>query len=69
MTSWPVRYRYHERITKLVVQVSEIDRWCASAGLRAPIWRSDDLVTPLQDPEQEATVYGIVLGARAGRSS
>jgi SAM-dependent methyltransferase len=64
-----VRYRYHERITKLVVQVSEIDRWCATAGLRAPSWRSDDLVTPLQDPEQEATVYGIVLSAEAGRLS
>jgi SAM-dependent methyltransferase len=63
-----VRYRYHERITKLVVQVSEIDRWCAGAGLRAPSWRSDDLVTPLQDPEHETTVYGIVFGAEAGRS-
>jgi SAM-dependent methyltransferase len=60
------RYRYRERIAKLVVQVEEINQWCARAGLCAPSWRSDDLVTPLQDPEMNATVYGIVRSAEAG---
>jgi SAM-dependent methyltransferase len=60
------RYRYRERIAKLVVQVKEIERWCKRAGLPAPSWRSDDLVTPLEDPELNTTVHGIVRGGEAG---
>lgn len=54
--------QYSETIQKLVIQVDEIDGWCAAAGLQRPSWRSDDLVTALENPEANIVAYGVVQG-------
>ena len=57
-----IRHEYGETIEKLVVHTEQVDGWCAAAGLSRPSWRSDDLVTRLDEPERVSVAYGIVRG-------
>ena len=55
--SW---YPYNERIEKLMLSAVEVADWCVSAGMQSPAWRSDDLLTSLEDPESGSTAYGVI---------
>ena len=52
-------YVYDETIDKIVVEPGDLERMCAAAGVGPVAWRSDDLVTSLEHPEQHAVVFGI----------
>jgi len=53
-------HRYEETIDKIVVTVAELERYCTAAGLTVPSWRSDDLETVLDDPEEHPVAFGVV---------
>ena len=50
---------YDETIDKIVVEPGDLERMCAAAGVGPVAWRSDDLVTSIEHPEQHAVVFGI----------
>ena len=52
-------YVYDETIDKIVVEPGDLERMCAAAGVGPVAWRSDDLVTSIEHPEQHAVVFGI----------
>ena len=50
---------YDETIDKIVVPCADIEHWCLQAGLGTLRWLTDDLVTPIKDPEQHAVAFGV----------
>jgi len=60
---------YRERIHKRVIHTAEFEGWCEASGLLRPSWRSDDLTTPLEDPEESAIAYGLIRGPAAPSSA
>ena len=53
-------HRYHEVIDKIVIDVSWLQGKLAEAGLGQCTWVSDDLLTPLVDPERHTTAFALV---------
>lgn len=54
--------RYQESIKKIVVSTKGLESCCRASFLEAPSWRSDDLVTVLDEPEMHAVAYGVTRG-------
>ena len=53
-------HHYDEVIDKTVLPVSWLEETLSSTGLTNIIWVADDLVTPLEEPEQHAVAFALV---------
>ncbi len=53
-------HRYEEVIDKMVISVSWLEDELTKAGLGQVTWVSDDLVTPLDNPERHAVAFALV---------
>ena len=54
-----VWHSYDEVIDKIVLPVSWLEETLSAAGLGNITWVSDDLMTPLDEPEAHAVAFGL----------
>lgn len=57
--------RCDERIVKIAIAIADIENWFAAVGLGPPQCRSDDLIAPLEDPDQHGVAYGVAGWAQS----
>ncbi len=54
------RYDYDESIRKIVIEPAALVQQCAAHGLSPLQWLGDDLLTPVDRPDDELLAFGVV---------